>query len=73
MESVFDRHRILLGQVISYEVSFHVNEIRFNNGVSNIVEYITRKNNLDSAQLNLSNAKFEYILRVRVLDYYRGM
>jgi len=57
----------------TYEASFHVNEIRFNNGVSNIVEYITSKNNLDTAKLNLLNARFEYILRVRVLDYYRGI
>jgi outer membrane protein len=50
-----------------------INEIRFNNGVSNIVEYLISKNNLDTAKLNLSKAKYEYILRVRVLDYYRGI
>jgi outer membrane protein len=73
MESAFNRHHILVGQVTSYEHSFHTNEIRFNNGVSNIVEYLTSKNNLDSAKLNLSKAKYEYILRVRILDYYRGL
>jgi outer membrane protein len=73
MESAFNRHHLLIGQVTAYEQSFHTNEIRFNNGVSNIVEYLTSKNNLDSAKLNLSKAKYEYILRVRVLDYYRGI
>jgi len=73
MESAFNRHHILLDQVIAYEQSFHTNEIRFNNGVSNIVEYLISKNNLDTAKLNLSKAKYEYILRVRVLDYYRGL
>jgi len=73
MESAFNRHHILVGQVTSYEHSFHTNEIRFNSGVSNIVEYLTSKNNLDSAKLNLSKAKYEYILRVRILDYYRGL
>jgi len=73
MESAFNRHHILLDQVAAYEQSFHTNEIRFNNGVSNIVEYLISKNNLDTAKLNLSKAKYEYILRVRVLDYYRGI
>ena len=73
MESAFNRHFILVDQVTAYENSFHTNEIRFNNGVSNIVEYLTSKNNLDSAKLNLSKAKYEYILRVRILDYYRGL
>ncbi len=73
MESAFNRHIILIDQVEAYEMSFHVNEIRFNNGVSNIVEYLISKNNLDTAKLNLSKAKYEYILRVRVLDYYRGI
>ena len=73
MESAFDRHHILVDQVEAYEASFKVNEIRFNNGVSNSVEYLTSKNNLDAAKLNLANSKYEYILRVRVLDYYRGL
>ena len=73
MESAFNRHHILISQVTAYEHSFRTNEIRFNNGVSNIVAYLTSKNNLDSAKLNLSKAKYEYILRVRILDYYRGL
>ncbi|MCG2460080.1 TolC family protein [Flavobacteriaceae bacterium F89] len=73
MESAYDRYFILQDQVKAYEESFRVNEIRFNNGVSNVVEYITSKNNLDSARLNLSNAKYEYLLRVKILDYYRGI
>ncbi len=73
MESAYDRYFILEKQLDSYERSFRINEIRFNNGVSNIVEYFTSKNNLDTSKLNLSNARYEYILRVRVLDYYRGL
>lgn len=73
MESAYNRYFILEKQLASYEKSFRINEIRFNNGVSNIVEYFTSKNNLDTSKLNLSNAKYEYLLRVRVLDYYRGL
>ncbi|MEM8889045.1 MAG: TolC family protein [Bacteroidota bacterium] len=73
MENAFSRYQILKRQLEAYESSFRINEIRFNNGVSNIVQYLTSKNNLDTARLNLSNAKFEYILRVRILEYYRGL
>src|SRR5690606_27776529 len=42
-----------------------------NNGVSNSVDYIISKNNFDNAQINLANVVYEYIFRVRVLEYYR--
>lgn len=73
MESAFDRYHILTEQVKAYEESFRVNEVRFNSGVSNIVEYLTSKNNMDNARISRANAKYEYLLRVRVLEYYRGM
>lgn len=72
MITAYDRYRVLQQQVEVYEESFRINEIRFNNGVSNIVEYITAKNNLDASRLNLTNARYEYVLRVKVLEFYRG-
>jgi len=73
MESAYDRYHILINQIEAYEESFRVNEVRFNNGVSNIVSYITSKNNMDSSKLNLNKVKYEYLLRVKILDYYRGI
>ncbi|MDO5970853.1 TolC family protein [Flavivirga aquimarina] len=73
MESAFERFHILQDQVVALEESFRINEVRFNNGVSNIIAYLTSKNNLDSAKLNLNNTKYEYLLRVKILDYYRGV
>lgn len=72
MEAAFQRYNILIEQVEAFEESFRINEIRFNNGVSNIVEYTISKNNLDNARINLANARYEFLLRARVLDYYRG-
>lgn len=73
MESAFLRYNVQLQQVEAYEESFRVNEVRFNNGISNIVDYITSKNNMDTALLNLNRTKYEYLLRVKILDYYRGL
>ena len=72
MQAAYKRYHILQEQVIAFEESFRINEIRFNSGVSTIVEYTISKNNLDNARINLANAKYEYLLRVKVLDYYRG-
>ena len=72
METIFKRHKSLLKQVEAYQESYRINEIRFKNGVSNFLNYISSKNNLDNAKVNLANTKFEYVLRVKVLDYYRG-
>src|SRR5690606_16061120 len=72
MEAALNKYRILEQQVEVFEESFRINEIRYNNGVSNIVEYIISKNNLDNAKQNLSMARYEYVLRTKILDYYRG-
>ncbi|CAM4280492.1 TolC family protein [Gillisia limnaea] len=72
MEAAYENYFILQDQVDAYEESYEVNEIRFTNGVSNIVEFIISKNNLDRARINLANAKYEYLIRVKVLDYYKG-
>ncbi len=72
MMTAYSRYEILQEQVEAYEESFRINEVRFNDGVSTIVEYTISKNNLDNARINLANAKYEYLLRVKVLDYYRG-
>ena len=73
MQAAYGRYQSLLKQVEAYEESYRINEIRFNNGVTNFLNYVTSKNNLDNSKANLSSAKYEYLLRVKVLDYYRGV
>lgn len=72
MEAAYSRYESFQKQVKAFEKSFDINQVRFNNGVSNFLAYITSKNNLENARVNLSNAKYAYLLRVRVLEYYRG-
>ena len=72
MEAAFSRYQSFQKQVKAFEESYRINETRFNNGVSNFLSYITSKNNLENAKINMSNAKYAYLLRVKVLEYYRG-
>lgn len=72
MKAAFARYQSLEKQVTAYQKSFEINNTRFNNGVSNFLSYITSKNNLENAKINLSNARYSYLLRVKVLEYYRA-
>ncbi|MCX2718462.1 TolC family protein [Lentiprolixibacter aurantiacus] len=72
MAAAYERYQILQSQNEAYQESMRINEIRFINGVDNSVSYIIAKNNLETARVNLNNAKYEYLLRVKLLDFYKG-
>ncbi|MCK0109987.1 TolC family protein [Flavobacteriaceae bacterium S0825] len=72
MNASYMRYQSLVKQVEAFNESYRINEVRFNNGVSNFLAYITSKNNFDNAKTNLANAKYEYLLLVKILEYYRG-
>ncbi|GAB4131567.1 MAG: TolC family protein [Raineya sp.] len=59
-----------LKQVEALENNFKAVEIRFNAGASNAIDYNLAKLNLDQARANLIRAKYEYIFRIKVLDFY---
>ncbi|HET6768406.1 MAG TPA: TolC family protein, partial [Chitinophagaceae bacterium] len=73
MTAAFDRHKTLLEQVDALTESFRAAEIRFNSGVGNSIDYLVTKNTLDRTSINLINAKYDYVLRTKILDYYKGM
>lgn len=72
MNTAWDRYKVLLDQVNAYLESFGAADIRFNAGVGNSVDYLTAKNNLDRANINLISTKYDYVLRTKILDYYQG-
>ena len=72
MTAAYDRYQVLQSQNEAYQESMRINEIRFSNGVDNSVSYIISKNNFENAKVNLNNVKYEYLLRLKLLDYYTG-
>ena len=72
MTTASDRYAALLEQVKAYEESFRAAGIRFQEGVGNSIDYLTAKNNLDRSNVNLIIAKYDYVLRSKILDYYQG-
>lgn len=47
-------------------------EKRYNLGAISTFEYITAKNTVDAAQLNETISRYDYIFKVKVLDFYMG-
>jgi outer membrane protein len=45
---------------------------RFELGLINTYEYALSKNNLARAEANLLQAKYDYIFRLKILDFYQG-
>lgn len=72
MTNAYDRFQLLAQQVKAYESSFRAAETRYNAGVGTSIDYITAKDRYDQAQINLLSAKYAYLLRTRVLDFYNG-
>lgn len=72
MATAYDKYIATNDQVTAYTESFRAAEIRFNLGALNSVEYLIVKNNLDRATVNLTIARYEYLLRTKVLDFYQG-
>jgi len=67
-----DKYKSYIDQAAAYSESFRTTEIRFDAGVINSDVYILAKNRTDAANVNLAAAKYTYIFRTKVLDYYQG-
>jgi outer membrane protein len=72
MKAAYERYTTLTEQVADFSESFREIEIKFNKGATNSVDYLVAKNNMDRAKSNLIIAHYDFILRGKVLDYYKG-
>lgn len=59
--------------VSSMEESFRYTEQKFNVGMLTPVDYNASKTQLLNAQSDMAQAKYEFIFKTKVLDFYRGI
>jgi outer membrane protein len=59
--------------VTSMEESFRYTEQKFNVGMVTPVDYNAAKTQLLKAQSDMSQAKYEFIFKTKVLDFYKGI
>lgn len=70
--TALQRYNTLVQQVRDFEESFRAATVRFEAGLGTPVDYLVAKNNLDRSRGNLVAARFDYLLRKMLLDYYSG-
>jgi len=58
--------------VASMEESFRYTEQKFNVGMVTPVDYNAAKTQLLNAQSDMAQAKYEFVFKTKVLDFYRG-
>ncbi len=61
-----------LKQVEAREESFRVTKQRYDFGAVNFVDYQIAENDLFQAQSDLLRAKYDYIFKLKILDFYQG-
>ncbi len=59
--------------VRSTEESFRYTEQKFDVGMVTPVDYNAAKTQLLNAQSDMAQAKYEYVFKIKVLDFYRGI
>lgn len=69
----FNRYKSTEKAVVSMREAFRYSEEKFNVGMVNAVEYNTAKTNMVKASSDLLRAKYEFIFRSKILDFYRGI
>ena len=58
--------------VFALKESFDNAQVRFDQGVINTVEFNDLKTQYTRAQSNMTNAKFDFVFRTKILDFYLG-
>ena len=72
MLSAYKQYKFYLEQATDYGESFRITNVKFSEGLVTSDVYIQAKQRSDAASNNLAAAKYIYIFRTKVLDYYQG-
>lgn len=70
--AAMDRYVANLEAVESMQEAFRYTEQKYQVGLVDILEYKTAKIQLNQTKSDLSQAKYEYIFRTKILEFYKG-
>jgi outer membrane protein len=66
----FEAQKITLAQT---QKSFDYAQKRYNVGMSNTIDLLTNQNNYFNAKVTLLYDQYDYVFKMKVLEYYKGM
>jgi outer membrane protein len=70
--AAFEKYQANVEAVESMNEAFKYTQQKYQVGIVDIVEYKMSKKNLAKAKSNVLNAKYEYIFKTKILDFYTG-
>jgi outer membrane protein len=70
--AAMDNYKANLQAMESMEEAFRYTEQKYEVGLVDILEYKTAKNQLNQTKSDLAQAKYQYIFRTKILDFYKG-
>ncbi len=59
--------------VAATEKSYDYAQKRYNVGMLNTIDLLTNQNNFFNARVNLLSSQFDYVFKMKVLEYYKGL
>jgi outer membrane protein len=65
-------YRANLERVKALQEAFRASEKRYQLGAANLTDYTLAKNNLATAENDLLRAQYDFIFKLKVLDFYEG-
>jgi outer membrane protein len=71
-KAALNKYNATLASVDAANESFKYAQQKFNAGTISSFDFSTSKNRLYAAESNLLQAKYDYIFKLKVLDYYQG-
>ncbi len=72
-KAALNKYNATKASVTAANESFKYAQQKFNAGVINAFDFSTAKNRLFAAESNLLQSKYDYIFKLKVLDYYQGI
>ena len=71
-KAAYENYQANLEALESYQEAFEYAEERYEVGMVDAVEYRIAKNDLSRARSNVSRSKFNFIFRLKILEFYMG-
>ncbi len=70
--AAFEKYQANVDAVKSMDEAFNYTQQKYQVGIVDIVEYKISKQNLAKAKSDVLKAKYEYVLKTKILDFYTG-
>lgn len=71
--AAYNKYRATQKNMDALQEAFRHIEHRFSLGLANSLDYTTSKTRMAKAEADLLSAKFEYIFKLKILDFYKGI